>query len=722
MEEKENKLPENQDSGDLKDGVQDSPGLEKEADQDEKEEESSTDQETTASKEAETASADVPGKETESDETTDVKEEESEEKESQVEATAESKKAVGEAVDEEVKGDEPATSEEVATEQEKAPTAAKAQDEGSKEEDTHDEHDEHDDHEEENKLLESLDFDHPTKKELLTVLKKFAPVENMRLLDKGLKEIRPLYNKIYDAEREAALEKFVEDGNDSADFDFKGEDIDTEFFELYDKLRHKKSVHFSQLEKSKDANLERKQQILEKLRDLVDGEESTTSINALKALQEEWKEVGQVPGAQVKTLWANYNALIDRFYDQRSIYFELKELDRRKNLEGKLELCAKAEALNEVENIKDAIFQLNELHEEFKHIGPIPKDDQEPVWQRFKAASDQIYAKRKDYFESLKKDLTENAEAKTRLGDLAEEFTKFNSDRITEWNKKTKEILELQKQWDKIGGLPRESAKKINKHFWGNFKQFFSNKNNFFKSLEGEREENLKKKQALLEKAEAIKDSEDWAKTANELKQLQNNWKDIGPVPEKFRNEVYKKFKAACDHFFEKRRSQSDGQNKTFEENLKKKEEICNMIEAYINSDTIELDQVYDLLDRYAEIGFVPRNAIKKIHNRYDQVTEKLISLEDLSDDQRSDLKIQIQMSKLKNSPHSGQKIHRKEGAIKRKISQIESDIDTWKTNMGFFAQSKNADELKKDFEDKIEKAEQELDDLKKQLEVLKEM
>ncbi|MEQ8552598.1 MAG: DUF349 domain-containing protein [Cyclobacteriaceae bacterium] len=718
MEEKENKLPENQENSDLKDGVQDSPGLEKEANQDEKEEETSTDQEVTASQEAEAESADVPEKETESDEVAEVKEEEV----SEVEAATESDEAPENPTDEEIKVE--STKPEVEVEQEKAPTTSKPKDKNSKEEEhAEDDHDDdHDDHEEENKLLESLDFDNPTKKELFSVLKQFAPVEKMRLLDKGLKEIRPLYNNIYEAEREAALEKFVEEGNDSADFDYKGEDIDTEFYDLFEKLRHKKSVYFSQLEKNKDANLEHKQQILEKLRDLVDGEESTTSINALKELQQEWRDIGQVPGAQVKTLWANYNALIDRFYDQRSIYFELKELDRRKNLEGKLELCAKAEALDDLDNIKDAIFQLNELHEEFKHIGPIPKEDQEPVWQRFKAASDKIYTKRKDFFESLKKDLSKNAEAKTKLGDQAEEFTKFNSDRITEWNKKTKEILELQKQWDKIGGLPRESAKQINKHFWGNFKQFFSNKNNFFKSLEGQREDNLKAKQALLEQAESIKDSDDWGKTANDLKQLQNKWKDIGPVPERHRNEIYKKFKAACDHFFDRRRSQSDNQNKGFEENLKKKEEICNMIEAYINSDTIELDQVYDLLDRYAEIGFVPRNSIKKIHHRYDEVTEKLISLEDLSDDQRSDLKIQIQMSKLKNSPHSGQKIHRKEGAIKRKISQIESDIATWKTNMGFFADSKNADQFKKEFEEKIDRAEAELEDLKKQLDVLNQM
>lgn len=701
MEDKENKLPDNPEDKDLKDGVQETPELtNKDENQGEPEaiEEEIAEEATAEVKAPESASA-------EEGKAEDEKQEESEDTE--VESTEE------DAPQEEV------TSEEAPKPESIESTTAESSDD---EQEGSDEEDDHDDHDEENKLLEELDFDHPTKKELYDTLKKFSSVENMRILDKGLKEIRPLYNKIYDTEKESALKVFVEEGNDSADFDYKGELLDTDFFDLYEKLRHKKAVFFSQMEKTKDANLIKKQEILERLRELVDGEESTASINALKGIQQEWRNVGQVPGAYAKTMWANYHALIDRFYDQRSIYFELKELDRKKNLEGKLDLCERAEALDNLDNIKDAIFQLNELHEEFKHIGPIPKEDQEPVWQRFKAASDKIYSKRKDYFETLKKELGENAEIKQKLGDQAAEFTKFESDRITEWNKKTKEILELQKQWDKVGGLPRESAKKINKHFWGNFKQFFNNKNNFFKTLEGQREENLKKKQELLVKAEELKNSDDFMQTANELKKLQQQWRDIGPVPEKHRNDVYKKFKAACDHFFDRRRAQGDSKNKEFEANLKQKEDICKKIEEVIGGDTIELEEVYDLLDEYAEIGFVPRNAIKKIHSRYDQVTDKLVGLEDLSDDQRNELKIHVQMSKLKNSPHSGQKIHRKEGAIKRKISAIENDIATWKTNMGFFAQSKNADELKKDFEDKIEKAEHELDDLKKQLEVLKEM
>tara|TARA_Y100001972_G_scaffold129250_1_gene195705 strand:+ start:8194 stop:10386 length:2193 start_codon:yes stop_codon:yes gene_type:complete len=584
---------------------------------------------------------------------------------------------------------------------------------------SHDSH-EHDDHDDEiPDLLSDVDLDHASKKELFELLKKHSHLDHMRTLDHGLKELKPHYDTLYDKEKEVALKAFIDNGGAEVDFEYKGDDIDRGFYELYDLLREKRHKFYVQLEKDKEENLKRKNEILEELRELVDGEESTASINKLKELQTEWKKIGHVPGQYVKSLWANYNALIDRYYDHRSIYFELKELDRQKNLKGKLELCERAEALDKLDNIKSAITELNELHEEFKHIGPIPREDQEPVWQRFKAASDKIYAKRKDFYDEVRKDQEKNMEAKKQLGDQAAEFTKFDSDRITEWNQKTREILELQKKWEKIGSLPREHAKEVNKHFWGNFKEFFNNKNNFFKKLEGMREENLKKKQELLERALAIKDSEEWEKTANTLKTLQSEWRDIGPVPEKFRNEVYKQFKAACDHFFERKRGKNQERNQEFEENLKKKEAVCDQLETVLNSDTIKLDEIYDLLDQYAEIGFVPRQSIKAIHGRFDSITNQLISLEELSEDQRNELKTQVQVNKLKGSPHGGQKINRKENAIKRKISAIESDITTWKNNLEFFANSKTADKLKDDFKDKISSAEKELDTLKKQLDVL---
>lgn len=412
---------------------------------------------------------------------------------------------------------------------------------------------------------------------------------------------------------------------------------------------------------------------------------------------------------------------MDRFYDNRSIYFELKELDRRKNLEAKLELCERAEKLNEESNIKLAMKELNELHEEFRHIGPVPKEEQEPLWQRFKSASDALYDKRRVFIDKLKEDFNENLKVKKQLGDEAQAFLTFDSDRINDWNAKTKEILELQKKWEAVGGLPREKAREINKHFWGGFKGFFSNKNAFFKKLEGQRSENLAKKEALVEKAEALKDNKDWDATAEELKKLQQEWKEIGPVPEKQRNVIFAKFKKACDHFFEQKRAKNKEVNQEFEENLKNKEAICESIETLAKEKSSDLDKLETLFDQYQEIGFVPRNAIRTIQNRFNEAVDKFLeNAEKLSEEEKHDIKLTIKFSKLKNSPNSSRKLHHKEGEIRKHITNLENDIATWRNNLEFFANSKTADKLKDDFNVKIKKAKAELKELKDQLQILR--
>lgn len=579
--------------------------------------------------------------------------------------------------------------------------------------------DEHDSAEDEEEHEEELDFDHASKDDVIAKLREVKNEENIRSLDRVLKAIKPRFDELYEISKNEALQKFVSDGNEADSFEYHGDEIDKEFFGLYGQLRTKRNKHYKDLESQKETNLKKKEHLLEELRQIVDGEESSNSINSVRDLQAEWKKVGPVPGAQNKTLWANYNALLDRYYDNRSIYFELKDLDRKKNLTLKEELCEKAEALNEMEDMKSAIIQLNELHDEYKHIGPVPKEDQEPLWQRFKAASDAIYAKRKDYFEELKVEFEANLVKKQELIQQLAAFTSFSSDRITEWNGKTKELLEVQKQWEAIGGVPRDKAKETNKAFWNSFKAFFAKKNQFFKELESKREENLEKKHELIAKAEELKDSEDWNSTADKLKHLQAQWKDIGPVPEKVRNETYKKFKAACDHFFNKRRDQNKEQFKAYEDNLQLKLQICDQLEAACAGDEVNLDDVYDLIDNYTSVGFVPKNAIKKIRNRFDEVKDKLLSNESIHQDDRADLRNHISLGRLKNSPGGSQKINRKEYSIKRKISSLENDISTWNTNMEFFANSPTADKLKADMQTKIDKAEEELEDLKSQLAII---
>ncbi len=575
-----------------------------------------------------------------------------------------------------------------------------------------DEHDEEDQQE---------DYSNYNKKQLVGVLATLTKEDNINKIERVLKEVKPHYDELRDAERAKALEKFIADGGDEADFAYKSDELDIKFDADYGLLKERRSKHFANIEKQKDDNLTAKNQLLEQLRKLVDDEETTASLDALKKIQSEWKKIGQIPSGQVKTLWANYNALLDRFYDNRSIYFELKELDRKKNLEAKLELCERAEKLQEETNLKNAIKELNELHEEFRHIGPVPQEDQEALWQRFKAASDTLYDRRREFIDKLKGELHENMIAKKVLGDEVQAFLTFDSDRINEWNEKTKEILALQKKWEAIGGLPKDKAKSINKHFWGGFKGFFANKNTFFKKLEGQRDENLKKKEALVQEAEALKDSQDWDKTAEALKKLQTEWRAIGPVPEKFRNSIFAQFKKACDHFFEQKRAKNKEVNKEFEENLAKKTAICEAIEKLAEEKSSDVDKLEVLFDEYQAIGFVPRNAIKPIQNRFNEAVNKFLEeAADLNEEEKHNIKLTIKFSKLKNSPNANRKLHQKEGEIRKHINNLENDIVLWKNNLEFFANSKTADKLKEDFDIKIKKAKAELEELKEQLHVIR--
>jgi len=438
-------------------------------------------------------------------------------------------------------------------------------------------------------------------------------------------------------------------------------------------------------------------------------------------MQQAWKQVGPVPPAHVKTLWANYNALIDRFYDHRNIYFELKELDRKKNLEAKLELCVRAEQLAVRENIKDAVKELNELHNEFKHIGPVPKEDQETVWQRFKAASDAVYARRDEFVAGMQAELKANFESKSKIADEVQSYLQFTTDRIKDWNQKTQEILELQKRWDSVGGTPRAKSKDLNKKFWSAFKQFFHNKNQFFKKLDEERDKNLKAKQQLLARAIELKTSEDWNKTSLELKQLQAQWKEIGPVPERQREKIYKEFKEACDFFFDQRRGLQEKADQEQEENLKRKESIIDELIAAAVAGNTSVEQLNQLQGQFNDVGFVPKNMIASVKQRFAEAVEKYVqSISGLSESDREQTLLQSQLYGLKNDPQAERKLFHKEQNLRKQIQKAENDLSTLRNNLEFFGRSKNAAKLKEEFKDKIETANQHLLQLKKQLKLLK--
>jgi len=427
--------------------------------------------------------------------------------------------------------------------------------------------------------------------------------------------------------------------------------------------------------------------------------------------------------AHIQPLWASYHALVDRFFDNRNIYFELKELDRKKNLAAKTELCLRAEKLADVPRMGEAIRELNELHEEYKHIGPVAREEQEPLWERFKKASDAVYKRRDEYMANLQQEFAKNLELKEQIVAGASEFTAFTSDRIKEWNQKTTQIMALQKRWEAIGAVPRAKTKEINKKFWSAFKTFFSNKGVFFKKLDESRQQNLELKKELVKQAEALKNSPDSEKTANELKALQAKWKEIGPVPDRVRESIFQEFKTACDFFFEQRRHKIDEADREQNENLAKKEALCAELEGIITNKTGTLSQLREIQHKFQAIGFVPRQAMASIKNRFNDLTDKFMaSLDQVSQEDKDKAMLEIQLENMKTDPDAGHKIHLREQNLRKKISKAENDLATLKNNLEFFARSKgkNAEDLRADVNQKIDAAAKELTQLKSQLKVLK--
>ena len=564
-----------------------------------------------------------------------------------------------------------------------------------------------------------LDYSNCDKKDLVSLLKESAANNDFKRADELIREIKPLFDEIRQRERTEALIRFKENGGSNEDFEFKGDEWDHAFDIYLKSIRDNRQRHFRELEEQKNSNLQVKTTLLERLRQLVDGEDTEHSLRLFKDIQKEWKGVGPVPQNQIKTLWANYNALVDRFYDQRSIYFELKELDRKKNLEIKQELCARAERLLDSEKISDAVKELNDLHHEFRHIGPVPLEDKEAVWQKFKAASDAIYLKRDGIVTQVQNELQANLTEKEKINEEIAVFTTYQTDRIKEWNQRTKEIVEIQKRWEAIGGVPRAKTRDVNKRFWGSFKTFFHNKNVFFKKLDEERNKNLLMKTDLLNKAIELKDSEDWEKASNELKALQHHWKEIGPVPEKHREKIFLQFKEACDFFFEKRRSSMNEEEREQHLNLIKKEEIITTLEKVVENKSGSLEGVKELQRKFMALGFVPKRSVASVKGRFSDALNQAIASLPIADQEKETATLEVQLTNLRQGPQGDKKIHHKEHTLRKQIAKAENDIAVLRNNLEFFGRSKNAEKLKEEFNIKIQQAGDDLLHLKNQLKML---
>ena len=475
------------------------------------------------------------------------------------------------------------------------------------------------------------------------------------------------------------------------------------------------------VEASPAKQLKKKKEIIRVLRELVNGVENKDTFSNVKDLQNAWKDIGQINNSKDKSLWTTYNALLDRFYDNRSIYFELKDLDRKKNLELKNAICEKAEKLIDNSNIMKAVSSLNELHAEFKHIGPVERNKQEDIWNRLKNASDEVYKKKKDFIANIKVSLNENLEKKTKLLEEINKIKNFKSENFKDWNNSTKQVLSLKDKWNSIGGVPKTSTRNISKEFWNSFKEFFSNKSKFFKKIDDSFKANLDLKQAIVDKVNELKSSDDWENTSKEIQSLQQEWKKIGKVPIKQKDSIFKEFKDACNFFYERMRVEDKDTIKMYEDNLEKKLNTCEAIEKLLENKDFDQDEFFKLQVKFLEIGHVPKDKVDTVKDKFkktiDVVVEKSSSL--MNKDDFDKFKFIIELNSLAKNPYSKNKIIKKKSDLIKKINSIQSEIKNLKNNIYYLKESVAAENLKKEYMEKINNSDKEIESLKLQLNLI---
>ena len=514
--------------------------------------------------------------------------------------------------------------------------------------------------------------------------------------------LKQTFYKLHKAEQEAARKAFMDEGGNPDDFVPAPDPWETRFKEIMSSIKEKRSIMAAEQEQEKEENLQKKLAILDKMKALTETTEDTSKIyNEFKQLQQEWNEIKQVPANKVNELWKSYQLYTEKFYDMVKLNNEFREYDFKKNLEQKTHLCEAAEKLAEEPDVVSAFHQLQKLHQEFRSIGPVAKDLRESIWARFKAASTAVNRRHQQHFEILKEKEQNNLDQKTVICEIAESMDYDSLKTFADWDNKTQEILALQAKWKTIGYAPQKMNVKIFERFRAACDEFFKRKAVFFKQIKENMAENLEKKKALCEKAEALKDSTDWKQTAEILTQLQKEWKTIGPVAKKHSDAVWKRFIGACDYFFAQKNKATSSQRSVEAENMAKKEEIIKqliVLDASGVTDNNTAEQTRALIKEWNSIGHVPFKEKDRLYNEFHKWVDKLFDKLNLSATERK-------LSDFKSGLSKGDSLYRDREKLVRTYENLKSDIQTYENNLGFLSSaSKKGNTLVAEVTRKIER------------------
>lgn len=561
-----------------------------------------------------------------------------------------------------------------------------------------------------------------TKEEILKRLNELvqdAESASKQELD-GLKQT---FYKIHNAEQEAAKTTFVENGGTEEAFVPQTDSTEESFKAAMATIKEKRSTLNAELEKLKEDNLQVKLSIIEELKELVEApEDANKSYNEFKKLQQQWNEVKLVPQAKVNELWKNYQLYVEKFYDILKLNNEFREYDFKKNLEIKTHLCEAAEKLATEQDVVSAFHQLQKLHQEFRDTGPVAKELRDEIWSRFKAASTEVNRRHQQHFEALKETEQHNLDQKTVICEIVEtiEYSELKS--FAAWDSKTQEVIALQNKWKTIGFAPQKMNVKIFERFRKACDEFFKRKGDFFKTLKEGMGENLEKKKALCEKAEALKDSTDWKETADILTKLQKEWKTIGPVPKKYSDAIWKRFIAACDHFFDQKGKATSSQRSVEQENLDKKKVIIEKLTALNEAtESEEADKdVRELMKEWNAVGHVPFKEKDKVYKQYHGLIDQLFDKLNISQSNKKLSNFKSNISNLQEG--DSQSLRRERERLVRTYENMKSELQTYENNLGFLtSSSKKGNSLLTEINRKVEKLKADIELVAQKIRVIDE-
>ena len=558
-----------------------------------------------------------------------------------------------------------------------------------------------------------------SKYEVLERVKELAHSDDTPAKDE-IDHLKTAFYKLLFAEREADQKTFIENGGDPEAYVMKTDDSEEQFKAEMGLIKEKRAKAFQQQDEEKKANLQRKQQIIEKIKMMsTSPEEANKSYNDFKALQQEWKDIKAVPAEKANELWRNYQLYVEQYYDLLNLNRELREYDFKKNLEQKTLLCEAAEKLADEPDAVSAFHQLQELHQQYREIGPVAKELREQIWARFKAASTVINKRHQQHFEELRAKEEENLVRKTALCEKVEAIAKEENKNATDWENHTKQIIDIQTEWKTIGFAPQKMNVKIFDRFRAACDDFFGRKAEFFKTLKEKFAENTKKKKEMVEQAKALMDSTDWKATSDKLIKLQKEWKTIGMVPKKVGDQLWAEFVAACNKFFEARNAATAGTRNEEQQNLDRKKEIIAKLKELLDStaDNVQAT-LQQLIDEYGKIGHVPFKEKDKLFKEYHKVVDALYKQLNIS---ASKQRLDNFKSSIKSMAKQGEDmLDNERGRLMRRYEQLKSEITTYENNLGFLnASSKKGNSLIDEMNRKVNKLKDDLELIRQKIKAI---